>query len=60
MGDNVVLGDTRWAGLYGIEADFVADENCKIKLHGGRPVGILHYYCIYFVAIIIILIITLS
>ena len=30
MGDNVVLGDTRWAGLYGIEADFVADENCKI------------------------------
>jgi hypothetical protein len=30
MGDNAVLGDPRWAGLYGVDADFVADDNCKI------------------------------
>ena len=30
IGDNSILGDTRWSGLYGIDADFVANENCKI------------------------------
>jgi hypothetical protein len=25
-----VLGDLRWGGMYGCEADFVASENCKI------------------------------
>ena len=30
IGDNSILGDGRWGGLYGIEADFVAHENCKI------------------------------
>lgn len=30
IGDNSLLGDPRWAGLYGVEADFVAEEHCKI------------------------------
>lgn len=30
IGDNAILGDVRWAGMYGAEADFVANENCKI------------------------------
>lgn len=30
IGDNSILGDARWGGMYGIDADFVADENCKI------------------------------
>jgi hypothetical protein len=30
IGDNSILGDTRWGGLYGVDADFVAAENCKI------------------------------
>ena len=25
-----MLGDPRWAGIYGVDADYVADENCKI------------------------------
>ena len=29
IGDNSLLGDGRWAGLYGIDADFVAEENSK-------------------------------
>jgi hypothetical protein len=30
IGDNSILGDARWGGMYGIDADFVANENCKI------------------------------
>jgi len=30
IGDNAVLGDPRWAGAYGVDADYVADQNCKI------------------------------
>ncbi len=30
IGDNSVLGDPRWAGMYGVDADFVAEENCRI------------------------------
>ena len=30
IGDNSILGDRRWAGMYGVHADFVARENCKI------------------------------
>lgn len=27
-----MLGDRRWGGLYGIDADFVAEENSKAVL----------------------------
>ena len=30
IGDHAILGDPRWAGIFGVEADYVADENCKI------------------------------
>ena len=30
IGDNAILGDPRWAGAYGVDADYVADENSKI------------------------------
>ena len=30
IGDKSILGDRRWAGLYGVDADFVALDNCKI------------------------------
>jgi hypothetical protein len=29
IGDNSVLEDDRWGGLYGLDVDFVAEENCK-------------------------------
>jgi hypothetical protein len=29
IGDNSILGDPRWAGKYGVEAEFVVEENCK-------------------------------
>ena len=32
IGDNALLGDKRWGGLYGIDADFVAEENSKAVL----------------------------
>ncbi len=31
IGDNCMIGDTRWGGLYGIDVDFVAVENCKLN-----------------------------
>jgi hypothetical protein len=30
IGANSVLGDKRWAGAYGIEADYRAEDNCKV------------------------------
>ena len=30
IGANTILGDKRWAGDYGIDADFWAQENCKV------------------------------
>ncbi len=30
LGDCIVVGDTRWAGSYGIDADFVAREHCAV------------------------------
>ena len=29
MGDNFVLGDERWGGVYGIDIELVAEENWK-------------------------------
>ena len=29
FGDNSVLGDERWGGVYGIDVELVAEENCK-------------------------------
>ncbi len=37
IGDNSVLGDTRWAGVYGVDAEFVADEDCKVTRTFGQP-----------------------
>ena len=31
IGDNSILGDTRWGGLFGIEADFIALDDVKAK-----------------------------
>jgi hypothetical protein len=34
FGDTAILGDRRWAGAYGIDADFIAGEHCSIaRIH---------------------------
>ena len=30
LGDNSILGDHRWGGVYGTEVELVAEENCKM------------------------------
>ena len=30
VGDCARVGDERWAGSYGVEADFVARDNCSV------------------------------
>ncbi len=30
IGDNSLLGDMRWGGLFGIDAEFIAAEDVKV------------------------------
>eukprot|EP00291_Cryptomonas_curvata_P004955 CAMPEP_0172205436 /NCGR_PEP_ID=MMETSP1050-20130122/32612_1 /TAXON_ID=233186 /ORGANISM="Cryptomonas curvata, Strain CCAP979/52" /LENGTH=231 /DNA_ID=CAMNT_0012884309 /DNA_START=1135 /DNA_END=1827 /DNA_ORIENTATION=- len=30
IGDNCMIGDMRWGGVYGVDVDFIAIENCKL------------------------------
>lgn len=30
IGDSAIIGDTRWAGTYGVKADFVATTHCSV------------------------------
>ncbi len=30
IGDNSLLGDVRWGGLFGIDAEFIAAEDVKV------------------------------
>ncbi len=29
FGESALVGDTRWAGSYGVNADFIARDNCR-------------------------------
>jgi hypothetical protein len=40
FGDNSILGDTRWGGLFGVDTDFVANENCKICCISAQHVAV--------------------
>ena len=31
IGDNVLSGDSRWAGTYGVNLDFVARSHCAVE-----------------------------
>jgi hypothetical protein len=39
IGDNSILGDPRWGGLFGIEAQFIAVDDVKV--------GLGKYHCLY-------------
>jgi hypothetical protein len=30
IGDSAIIGDDRWAGTFGVEADFVATTHCSV------------------------------
>ena len=32
IGANTILGDSRWGGTWGVDAEFVADVNCKARV----------------------------
>ncbi len=32
IGDGSVVGDTRWAGSFGVQADFIARTHCSIGI----------------------------
>ena len=31
IGESCIIGDSRWAGTYGVDADFVAQRVCPLK-----------------------------
>ena len=37
IGDNSLLGDDRWAGLFGIDAEFVAIDDVKVAKSSSYP-----------------------
>jgi hypothetical protein len=42
IGANTILGDVRWGGAWGVDAEFVTDENCKVqKLSGVEKGGVI-------------------
>ncbi len=32
IGDGSIVGDTRWAGTFGIQADFIAWTHCSVGI----------------------------
>mmetsp|Transcript_59836 Transcript_59836/g.125045 ORF Transcript_59836/g.125045 Transcript_59836/m.125045 type:complete len:351 (+) Transcript_59836:1933-2985(+) len=45
FGENAILGDRRWAGAYGVDADFVAGEHCSIaRIRTNHIQGILKQF----------------
>jgi hypothetical protein len=40
IGGSVVVGDTRWAGTFGVEADFVARTHCSIEIIASEDIEV--------------------
>jgi hypothetical protein len=40
IGGSVVVGDTRWAGTFGVEADFVARSHCSIEIIASEDIEV--------------------
>ena len=50
FGDTAILGDHRWAGAYGVDADFISSENCsiaRIRTHHIQVCAADALYCIF-------------
>jgi hypothetical protein len=37
----VVVGDTRWAGTFGVAADFVAKTHCSVEVIASEVIEVL-------------------
>jgi hypothetical protein len=41
IGGSVVVGDTRWAGSFGVNADFVARTHCSIEIITSEDIEVI-------------------
>jgi hypothetical protein len=41
IGSDVVIGDTRWAGAWGLRADFIAKTTCSILFVSASDVMVI-------------------
>ena len=44
LGSNVVVGDLRWAGAYGVNADFVAMTHCAVEFISTEDIKVCSDY----------------
>jgi hypothetical protein len=42
IGGSVVVGDTRWAGTFGVAADFVARTHCSVEVITKEDIQVCH------------------
>ena len=40
MGGTCVVGDNRWAGAYGVQADFVAMSHCSVEFISAEEINV--------------------
>ncbi len=36
----MVVGDTRWAGTFGVSADYVAKTHCSVEVIGSKDIEV--------------------
>ncbi len=41
IGSDVVVGDTRWAGAWGLRADFIAKTTCSVLFVSAEDVKVI-------------------
>ena len=42
IGSSCVLGDSRWAGSYGVKADFIAQSHCSVEFIPVKAILVCH------------------
>jgi hypothetical protein len=48
IGSSCVIGDSRWAGSYGVTADFVAQSHCSVEFIPAKAINVRLFYSFQF------------
>jgi hypothetical protein len=51
FGGGTLVGDMRWAGAYGIQADFVALSHCSIEIIKTTDIQVMVLFCFTFLSL---------
>ena len=45
IGASIVVGDTRWGGTFGVDADFVARTHCSVEMISAKAIFVRRLPC---------------